>query len=360
MLPITQALAARYVQHEAEGLHAVSTITPVDSVKPEVPLWNRLRQGMQFNGVVVNKESAQNAQAGLATFKVQVNLPGQPPQWVLMQLPEHTPQQQALQMQVLGAVAANGQPQVKWSAESPVRQVASAAVESRLGVDEDLSDAASLTQAGNLASEVDLSPPAKYLQRWLDSPLLAAKEGVYAQSVVSQHPEKSQVLAQDLKHAVDHSGLFYESHLREATLGVRPWQQLLQEPHNQPQFSAPEIVSQQLQVLEQQRMIWHGEVWPGQPMQWQVTERSPASKGGTEAASQVWFSNLKLTLPALGELNVRITMVDGKLSVRVQTEDRERLQTLLAAKQSLASSIRHAGLSLERLQISEDVIHASN
>lgn len=368
MLPVTQALNARFIPQEAEGLHAISTITPVEAAKAEVPLWNRLRQGMQFNGLVLQKEqpasSTSAGQSALATFRVQLNLPGQLPQLVLMQLPAQMPAQQQLQLQVLGPMLQGAQQQVKWTMPGQTRALDQALHPVHLTGDEDtdldmLLDDTNAGHPGGVASQVELSHPARHLQKWLDSAHFPAQSsGLQAQTVVSQHPEKPQLLAQDLKQALDSSGLFYESHLKQATLGARPWQQLMQEPQNLPQFSAPDMVSQQLQVLEQQRVVWQGEVWPGQTMSWQVTERAPQQEHPqAEQQGQTLFSNLDLQLPHLGDVSVRITMVDGRFSVRVQASDTASRQVLAAAKSRLAANMSQAGLKLDGLQISERSAH---
>lgn len=368
MIPITQALTARFIANESEGLQAISTIQPVEGAKAEVPLWNRLRQGMQFTGQVLHKESS-SAQSmpgqpvPLATYQVQLNLPQQAPQLVWMQLPENMNPQQLLQLQVMGNPQ-NGQPQVKWvPADAPNTQAGiQAARYSGLTNEESapsLLEDANLGHPGGVASQVELSPPAKTLQQWVTSPLFSrTPPGIQAQNVVTQHPEKAQVLAQDLKHALDSSGLFYESHLKEATLGARAWQSLMQEPQNSLRFDAQTMVSQQLHVLEQQRVIWHGEVWPGQQMQWQVTERE--AKNATpqqEEATQTLFSNLSMTLPKLGEVNVRITMIDGRFSIRVQADNPDSRKTLSAAKQQLTANLTQAGLALDGLQVTEGALH---
>lgn len=371
MFPVTQVLNHAYSVPDAEGLHAVTTIMPVQGAKAEVPLWNRLRHGMMLNGVVLQREQgadSKTAAGGMASFKVQVWLDGEPPHIVLMQLPAQTAVQQQLNMQVLNPKLQNGQAQVKWAMQGqPERKEASGWVNAyEVDLDGSGSPEATLKTGqmlpASLASTVDLSPSARQLQKWLSTPINTQHtSALHAQSVASQHPEKPQLLAEDLKYALDNSGLFYESHLKQATLGVRAWQTLLQEPQNQPQFSAPEMVSQQLQVLEQQQLIWHGEVWPGQPMQWQVTERQARTKHQSEEVfPQAFFSNLSMHLPQLGEIKVRITMLRGRFTIRVQAAAQETRLSMSAARPALLTNMHHAGLSLEGLQISEDVIHAAN
>jgi hypothetical protein len=213
--------------------------------------------------------------------------------------------------------------------------------------------------AGQTASQVDLSNPAQQLQRWLNSPMFQQQaNALQAQAVVSHSPQKPQVLAQDLKHALDSSGLFYESHLKDAALGSRPWHQLLQEPQNKPNFMPPEMVAQQLQVLEQQRLAWHGEVWPGQSMQWEISERESSAQSADDPTLNAIQSNLKLELPQLGEVSVRITMVNGRFSIRVQPEQVAAFNSMQAKRSELALNLQSVGLSLESLQITSETHEA--
>jgi hypothetical protein len=365
MLPIPQVLTQRFIASETESLRAVSSILPVEGTQAEAPLWQRMRPGMQFTGLIVQKEAGGANGSELAQFKVQIQIPNQPPALVQMQLPAYLAQQQTLHMQFMGlAQQGTGKealPQVKWGLQQGNANVGSA----RLG------DAALLTDmsqpesgehlqdmaktAAGQASLVELSNPAKHLQRWLSSSEFQQQtNALQAQAVVSHSPLKPQVLAQDLKHAMDNSGLFYESHLKEATVGSRPWHQLLQEPQNKPNFVPPEMVAQQLQVLEQQRVVWHGEVWPGQSMQWQVNEQESSPQSSDEPVLNNLQSDLTLHLPRLGDVKVNIAMVNGRFSVRILPSESQALKTMQGSRSQLAMSLQSAGLKLDALQIMHD------
>jgi hypothetical protein len=146
--------------------------------------------------------------------------------------------------------------------------------------------------------------------------------------------------------------------LKDAALGSRPWHQLLQEPQNKPNFVPPEMVAQQLQVLEQQRLAWHGEVWPGQSMQWEISERESSAHSSDDPTLNAIQSNLKLQLPRLGEVSVRITMVNGRFSIRVQPQEANILATMQSTRSQLAMNLQSAGLTLESLQITSETHEA--
>lgn len=367
MLPIPQVLSPRLIASETESLRAVSSIMPVEGTQSEAPLWERMRPGMQFTGLILQKEAGAAKSSELAQFKVQIQLPNQAPTTVQMQLPAHLAQQQTLHMQFMGLTQQGAGkdilPQVKWGVQAGNSQTNTASAslgETALLTDMSHSDHGEhlpdmIKAAAGQASLVELSSPAKHLQRWLSSSEFQQQTtALQAQTVVSHSPQKPQVLAQDLKHALDSSGLFYESHLKEATLGSRPWYQLLQEPQNKPAFMPPEMVAQQLQVLEQQRVVWHGEVWPGQSMQWQVNEQENSAHSADAPVLNSLQSDLTLQLPRLGEVSVKITMVNGRFSVRVEPTEAQALKEMQSGRSQLAMSLQSVGLKLESLQISRD------
>lgn len=365
MLPIPQVLTQRFIASETENLRAISSIMPVEGTQSEAPLWERMRPGTQFTGLIVQKEAAAANTAELAAYKVQIQLPNQPPVLVQMQLPAYLAQQQTLNMQFMGLAQAPQNkadpalPQVKWGVQtggaSSARLGETGLLTDLGGEHADTPEATLLNHLAGQASQVELSNPARHLQRWLNAnPFQQESSVLESHQVVSHSPQKPQVLAQDLKHALDSSGLFYESHLKEATLGARPWHQLLQEPQNKPNFSPPEMVAQQLQVLEQQRVVWQGEVWPGQTMRWQVDERDSSPHSAEQPALNSLQSDMTLHLPHLGEVKVQITMVNGRFTIRVNPEQAASFKAMQSGRSKLAMSLQSAGLKLESLQISRE------
>ena len=125
-------------------------------------------------------------------------------------------------------------------------------------------------------------------------------------------------LAAALKGALDRSGLFYESHLVQWFAGDRPLAALLREPQGRLSTAAhspaarpddpdpgrrtrrrprsqservrarrrksargstqpldPQVLGQirsQLDVIEQRQIVWQGQAWPGQALEWRIEE----------------------------------------------------------------------------------------
>lgn len=181
-----------------------------------------------------------------------------------------------------------------------------------------------------------------------------------ATEVVTQFPAKPQLLAQDLQHAVSKSGLFYESHLQAFAQGQATVNQLKQEPQNQAQFTPATMLFQQLAILENQRLSWHGEVWPGQDMAWDVYEqRVPREhdeqSAEHEAQSRAIASEMSLNFPNLGKIRVKLSLVDGHMRVHMSSDTPPTLALLQRQKPQLADALDRDQLKLDGITVAREL-----
>jgi hypothetical protein len=160
-------------------------------------------------------------------------------------------------------------------------------------------------------------------------------------------------IAGDLRQALVMSGLFYESHLSEFMIGKRPLSAILQEPHNQPATTLTSLVPQQLQILEHQRLLWHGEVWPKQEMEWEISRREQQNHqdGSTaEDADAVQMdSRITLHLPRLGEVTANISYDNGRMRIELLAGKESTLVMLKQEDTKLVESMKAAGQPLDQL-----------
>lgn len=173
--------------------------------------------------------------------------------------------------------------------------------------------------------------------------------------LLSERPGSSAALALALRLALARTGLFYESHLFEWSNGNYPLASLLHEPqgsrsepallreHLQPGAAAPppsgeaellQLIAQQLQLLENQSLVWRGEVWPRQTMRWEIA-RQPAEHG-SEAAPQ-WKTRISLDMPRLGRL-VADMFLDGQGRLEVRLSGTENALPLIEPRRAEAVS----------------------
>ncbi|MYM26649.1 flagellar hook-length control protein FliK, partial [Duganella sp. FT135W] len=186
-------------------------------------------------------------------------------------------------------------------------------------------------------------------------------------------------LAQKLHDTISKSGLFYESHVAEWAKGERPIADLMREPQMQrllqqqggetaaraaasgPDLSAAQMINQQLHTQEQNRVLWHGQAWPGQEMQWEVRrdQREGGQDGGEADAEpeQIWRSGVRFRLPLLGAVSAAVTLVGDQVHIQVQTDSDGSATTLRAYASQLESAMAAAGAQLSSLTISQEDDH---
>lgn len=196
-------------------------------------------------------------------------------------------------------------------------------------------------------------------------------------------------LAPVLQLAIAESGLFYESHQAQWVAGRYPAEALAREPQARlaprslrtpnnaaaptaaPPEEAPEtplsrsgaehvggrsaaaaaaglpaelhsLVQQQLDTFATQHVIWRGEIWPGQTLQWEISAEEQRHETPEEEAAEQWTTSLALTLPRLGEVNVVLRMASAKVSLDITAS--EGAAALKQGLGNLAASFAAAGL----------------
>jgi hypothetical protein len=208
-------------------------------------------------------------------------------------------------------------------------------------------------------SSTDISSAANLIGQYLKQ---AESDGVptriQATAVVTHNPNNPQVMAHDLKHAISNSGLFYESHLSDLVKNNQTLAAIRQEPQNQSGSPLAGLMSQQLAVLEHQRISWHGEAWPGQKMDWDIylEQRDRDSSEQWTNAPQAdedkpISSELTLHLPRLGKVSAKISLVDGRMRINILADQAQTLETLNQQRPILAEAIGKNGQQLDALTV---------
>lgn len=199
--------------------------------------------------------------------------------------------------------------------------------------------------------------------------------------LASGAPADTKVLAGVLQNALSQSGLFYESHQAQWVAGSRTLADLFREPQGRipvnpgnpageavlsrsapptsggagvQTSSAPlvhpdaaPLVQQQLQALDSRQLVWQGQVWPGQEMEWRVAERD-AQQGSADATGEErarWQTQLSLDMPKLGDVQAMLVFVPQGLRIylRGSAETAERLR---GGQGSLIEAMNASGLSV--------------
>lgn len=213
-----------------------------------------------------------------------------------------------------------------------------------------------LSPPSQSGSQTRLSPSAQLISQFLgDSGNKNPAHRLEARLAITDSALNSASrIAGDLKQALVLSGLFYESHLAEYLSGKRPLSVLLQEPQNQPAGTLTSLVPQQLQALEQQRLLWHGEVWPEQQMEWEIS-RHDRQDTQHDADTAMIVSRITLHLPQLGEVSANISHIDGRMRIELHADSESTLSLLKRESARLAERLQAAGQSLDHLSVQAHV-----
>jgi len=205
------------------------------------------------------------------------------------------------------------------------------------------------------------------------------------------------------------SGLFYESHLAQWVAGNRSQAELMQEPQAKlaslkdqaalrpeeqmtrletlqekswaqllvsraasklaavMQQQKPEgleqvidrdaagMIRMQLDALEHRKVIWQGEFWPGQEMEWEVEDDSSREKRGYgEAEPGSWQSVLRVNLPLLGLVTATMRVTGETVQVQLGAADEASVSLLREFGPELVSALETAGARLDYFGVNDE------
>ncbi|WP_051971770.1 flagellar hook-length control protein FliK [Massilia sp. 9096] len=168
-------------------------------------------------------------------------------------------------------------------------------------------------------------------------------------------------IAAALKEGIDKSGLFYESHVAEWAQGARTLGELAAEPQargmpSPTEPAAAQLINQQLSAQEQGRVVWQGQLTPGQQLQWEIERREQDGADGRQSGAAgaeggAWHSRLLLRFPGLGEVKAQLVLSGQQLHIRLDTPHADAHARLDAQRARLASALDAAGTPLATLAI---------
>lgn len=189
---------------------------------------------------------------------------------------------------------------------------------------------------------------------------LAANTTLTTLGVVSQTVPGVQLLSQQLRKVLSESGMFYENHLGRWVRGQVPMEAIQREPQamlrelsgqllklpgleGMPEEAA-RIAGRQLMMLEGGPFLWQGLAWPGQWMQWLVEERQGDGHNPEDEMPR-WRTQLRLTLPRLGEVTAELGVGARGLEIRLAAPNPETLAEMNTTLPDLVERLRAAELN---------------
>lgn len=242
--------------------------------------------------------------------------------------------------------------------------------------------------------QVTLSDSVRYLGALLrkisdqtDAPATAPSKTA---PLLSAAPTHIGEFANALRNALSQSGMFYESHQAQWVAGDRPLADLLQEPQGKlptlnpaaqaeigrtdasvtkpsdgptaqtvaqgtssmPVHSeAVALVQQQLQTLDSRQLVWQGQVWPGQPMEWQVEERNARDRAPEVTEAADWQTRMRLQLPKLGDVQATLVFAPQGLRIDLKVTNADTAEAMRGSQAKLQSALTAAGLKVLAMSV---------
>lgn len=213
----------------------------------------------------------------------------------------------------------------------------------------------------------------------IDTLLQASQQGNMSNAITGGAPLypgpmlQTAALAANLRQAIQSSGVFYESHVAQWASGKRPIEDLQKEPQGQVRQQARsgsdilqradpthsqlgQIINLQLNALEQHRLIWQGQAWPGQDMQWEIMQEDAQDKEQHEAQDNetAWQSTVRFQFRNLGGIAASIHVIGNQIHIQINTDSAQTADRLNAQSHLLKQSMLAAGSPLDSLTVKKD------
>ena len=230
-----------------------------------------------------------------------------------------------------------------------------------------LSTPEQLSNTSRLLSSLSQQPLEKaHIRAAHSEPLMAATTAL---------PDTT-ALAGKLHESLSQSGLFYEAHQAQWIAGARSTAQLLQEPQNLltdpvktalanlsnatgnisaqhdnaasgiPSQLQP-LVHQQLNALETRQVLWQGQIWPNQQMDWEIHEETPRQgASGYEESGGQWATQIRLDLPNLGEVAAMLRFNSRGLSITLDATGEQTRALLGTTSSQLTAALSERGIAV--------------
>lgn len=249
-------------------------------------------------------------------------------------------------------------------------------------------------------SDAKLSQTARFLGALLrgDVPVAGKEQAATvarATPLLPGPPTDAPELARQLGKVLSQSGLFYESHQAQWVAGQRPLAELLHEPQGKlsPRLvqeqgavvqSAPALlerstesgknqsasalasspvldrsplpepvhpqttglVQQQLEVLDGRHVVWQGQVWPGQSMEWQVEERDARRDENEPGNASEWHTTLRLQMPRLGVVNAALNLTSSGVQLKLTAGAFTTATAMKNKQEDLHKSMEASGVKI--------------
>lgn len=227
----------------------------------------------------------------------------------------------------------------------------------------------------NLKSNAAISPAGKFIDVLIqDSGKLTANSPAATTPILTDLPINKREFPFLLQKAIHQSGLFYESHLSKWINGKSSLEKLQLEPQNKLKTPVIEslsatnplpsalpagaqnlsLVQQQLIALETGHIMWRGEIWNGQQMEWNISEDSNHSDSSESNAAKQWKTTLKLTFPGLGKITATLILNTQNVQIKLSAENSDTQQLLISSQIPLKTNLQAIDMTVTSFTLHSD------
>ncbi len=124
-------------------------------------------------------------------------------------------------------------------------------------------------------------------------------------------------------------------------------------PQKMPEEIRP-LVQQQLEAVATNRMFWHGEVWPQQPLDWEIEWQGERNADSSNREDERWNTVLSLTTPRLGRVDASLQLTTQGVRITLATPYGSSAADLRDEAPRLAAALEAAGVPLLNLQVKHE------
>ncbi|MBB5189948.1 hypothetical protein HNQ50_000658 [Silvimonas terrae] len=106
------------------------------------------------------------------------------------------------------------------------------------------------------------------------------------------------------------------------------------------------LVQRQLDSIDRQAIMWQGQAWPGQQMQWSVqADDHGRNTAYADPADRQWRTTLNLDMPHLGHVAISAVLYQGQFNLQFKASP-AAIKQLQSAQRALDNQFAGAGLDL--------------
>jgi hypothetical protein len=113
------------------------------------------------------------------------------------------------------------------------------------------------------------------------------------------------------------------------------------------------MVGEQLSALQNGHLLFRGDLFPGQRLEWTVAERE-AGRNRSGGRERSWETSVTVNLPNLGAVSALLTLDGSRVAVKVTVENSAALPVLESGKARLTEQLEGAGLTPAAMSISHE------